>query len=302
VAAEGVVVLDLVATGGGALPPWAPGAHIDLLLDDGLIRQYSLCGDPADRSVWRVGVLLDPAGRGGSGWVHRHLVEDVEVAALGPRNHFPLLEAGAYVFVAGGIGVTPILPMVRAASRAGAPWEMHYGGRCRTSLAFVDELATLPGGQLTLYPQDEVGLIDVAGVLGRPRPETLVYCCGPGALLDAVERQCATWATGTLHLERFAPADPSGTTVPSAFTVELARTGRTLDVPADRSLLDAVTDAGIPVLSSCHEGTCGTCETAVLAGVVDHRDSVLTPGERAANDTMLICVSRAAGPGLVLDL
>jgi ferredoxin-NADP reductase len=299
--AEGVVVLDLRDPAGADLPEWQPGAHVDLRLPGGLTRQYSLCGDPADRSVWRIGVLREPESRGGSRHVHEELHEGAEVDVRGPRNHFPLVPAPRYLFIAGGIGITPILPMIAAADAAGARWELHYGGRSRRSMAFLESLEQI-SGHLTLHPQDEVGLIDLDALLGRPQPDTLVYCCGPEPLLLAVEQRCADWPPGALHLERFAPKDVGEPVLTGAFEVELSLSGRTLTVPPDRSILQVVEEAGVQVLSSCQEGTCGTCETAVLAGEVDHRDSLLTPDEQAANDTMFICVSRAACPKLVLEL
>jgi ferredoxin-NADP reductase len=300
--AEGVVVLDLRDPTGADLPEWAPGAHLDLELADGLTRQYSLCGNPDDRSVWRIAVLREPESRGGSQHVHEALAEGAEVDVRGPRNHFPLVESPRYLFIAGGIGITPILPMMSAAEASGADWELHYGGRSRRSMAFLEALEDATGNRVTLHPQDEVGLIDLPEILGTPRPETLVYACGPEPLLDAVEHHCAGWPEGTLHLERFSPKDVGQPVLTDAFEVELATSGLTLTVPPDRSILEVAEDAGIPVLSSCQEGTCGTCETPVLDGEVDHRDSLLTPAEQAANDTMFICVSRAACPRLVLDL
>jgi ferredoxin-NADP reductase len=300
--AEGVVVLELRDPSGADLPAWSPGAHIDLKLREGLVRQYSLCGDPTDRSVWRIGVLREPQSRGGSEHVHAALVEGVEVDVRGPRNNFELVDSPKYLFVAGGIGITPILPMLTAAEAAGADWELHYGGRSRRSMAFLEALEAATGNQVTLHPQDEVGLIDLPKILGTPRPETLVYTCGPEPLLKAVEQHCAAWPEGSLHLERFSPKEQGEPVLADAFEVELATSGLTLTVPPDRSILEVVEEAGIPVLSSCQEGTCGTCETPVLEGEVDHRDSLLTPAEQAANDTMFICVSRAACPKLVLEL
>jgi ferredoxin-NADP reductase len=300
--AEGVVVLDLRAPDGGELPAWSAGAHIDLRMPGDLVRQYSLCGDPRDRSVWRVAVLREPESRGGSAHVHESLREGDDVDVRGPRNHFELAPAQRYVFIAGGIGITPILPMIDAADAAGAEWELHYGGRSRRSMAFLESLEAATGARVTLHPQDEVGLIDLDALLGDPRPGTLVYCCGPEPLLVAVEQRCADWPAGTLHVERFAPKDVGEPVLTGAFEVELALSGLSLTVPPERSVLQVVEDAGISVLSSCTEGTCGTCETTVLAGEVDHRDSLLTPAEQAANDTMFICVSRAACPKLVLEL
>jgi ferredoxin-NADP reductase len=300
--AEGVVVLDLVDPDGGQLPAWTPGAHVDLVLSDGLVRQYSLCGDPADRSAWRVAVLREPAGRGGSAHVHEKLAEGDAVAVRGPRNHFELVPSPAYLFIAGGIGITPILPMIRQAQSDGVAWELHYGGRSRRSMAFLEALEDATGGRITLHPQDEVGLIDLERILGTPRPGTLVYSCGPEPLLNAVEQRCAGWPAGSLHVERFTPKDVGEPVLAGAFEVELATSGLTLTVPPGKSILEVVEDAGVAVLSSCQEGTCGTCETPVLSGEVDHRDSLLTPEEQAANDTMFICVSRAACPKLVLEL
>jgi ferredoxin-NADP reductase len=300
--AEGVVVLELRDPSGADLPAWSPGAHIDLKLREDLVRQYSLCGDPNDRSVWRIGVLREPESRGGSEHVHASLVEGVEVDVRGPRNNFELVDSPKYLFIAGGIGITPILPMLTAAEAAGADWELHYGGRSRRSMAFLEALEDATGNRVTLHPQDEVGLIDLERILGTPRPGTLVYCCGPEPLLAAVEQRCAAWPEGSLHVERFAPKDVGEPVLAGSFEVELSLSGMTLTVPPDKSILEVVEDAGIPVLSSCQEGTCGTCETAVLAGEVDHRDSLLNPAEQAANDTMFICVSRAACPKLVLEL
>jgi ferredoxin-NADP reductase len=302
VGAEGVVVLELRDPTGAELPVWTPGAHVDVTLPNGLVRQYSLCSDPADRSMWQIGVLREPAGRGGSAWVHDELLEGMDVDVRGPRNHFPLVASPRYVFIAGGIGITPIMPMAAAAERAGAEWEFHYGGRSRTSMAFVETLDAAHGPRVSLHPQDEVGLIDLDRILGTPQPDTLVYCCGPEPLLRAVEQRCAAWPAGALHVERFAPKDVGEPVLTGAFEVELATSGRTLTVPPEKSILQVVEEAGIAVLSSCQEGTCGTCETGVLEGAVDHRDSLLSPEEQAANDTMFICVSRAAGPKLVLEL
>ena len=300
--AEGVVVLDLRDPTGAELPAWAPGAHIDLELSEGLVRQYSLCGDPHDRSVWRIAVLREPESRGGSEHVHVSLAEGTEILVRGPRNHFELVDSPRYLFVAGGIGITPILAMMTAAEAAGAQWELHYGGRSRRSMAFLEALEEATGNRVTLHPQDEVGLIDLPKILTRPRPDTLVYACGPEPLLAAVEQHCSTWPAGSLHVERFSPKEQGAPLLAEAFEVELAASGRTLTVSPGSSILEVVLEAGIPVLSACQEGTCGTCETTVLEGHVDHRDSLLTPAEQAANDVMYICVSRAAGPKLVLDL
>ncbi|WP_338894420.1 PDR/VanB family oxidoreductase [Streptomyces sp. TG1A-60] len=306
-AADGVVSLTLRRPDGGMLPVWTPGAHIDVLLAgaDGengdLIRQYSLCGDPAARDSWQIAVLREPHGRGGSAYVHDHLREGAAVRVRGPRNNFPLRPAARHLFIAGGVGITPILPMVEAAEAAGADWRLLYGGRTRTSMAFLDRLAP-HGDRVLVRPQDEYGLLDLAAHLGAPEEGTLVHACGPEPLLRAVQERCGDWPAGTLGVERFAPVRTDATGQAEAFEVELARSGITLTVPADRSVLETVEQAGVAVDFSCREGTCGTCETDVLDGKPDHRDSLLTEDERAAGDTMLICVSRSCGTRLVLDL
>jgi ferredoxin-NADP reductase len=297
--ADGIVALTLRSPAGDELPSWEPGAHIDLILEGGLARQYSLCGDPADRWAWRVAVLREPGGRGGSRYVHDELSGGVRIR--GPRNHFPLLPAERYAFVAGGIGITPILPMVARAEADGVPWRLLYGGRTRSSMAFLEELARY-GDKVVIAPQDESGLLDLASWLPAPEAGTRVYCCGPEPLLAAVEERCAPWAAGALQTERFTPRAVAAPVLAEGFEVVLSTSGHTLTVPPGRSILEVVEAAGVPVLSSCLQGTCGTCETAVLEGVPDHRDSVLSGEERAAGDVMMICVSRSCTDRIVLDL
>ena len=301
VLSDGVVRLTLRHPDGESLPAWEPGAHLDLVLRDDLVRQYSLCGDPADRSVLQVAVLHEPAGRGGSAYVHDQLSPGELVRIRGPRNQFRLIDAPRYLFIAGGIGITPILPMIGRAQAQGADWQLVYGGRSRASMAFHEELTARYGNRVSVHPRDESGLLDLDGLLGRPQAATAVYCCGPESLLTAVEQHCASWPAGALHVERFS-AKAGAVGESTTFEVELARSRITVTVPADRSILEAVEDAGAPVLSSCQQGICGTCETPVLEGVPDHRDSLLTEDERAANSTMMICVSRACSRRLVLDL
>ncbi|NKE63063.1 oxidoreductase [Lentzea sp. PSKA42] len=298
--ADGVVLLTLRHPDGDPLPAWTPGAHVDLVLADDLVRQYSLCGDPRDDSVFQVAVLREPDGRGGSQHVHDVLAAGQLVEVHGPRNHFELVEAKRYLFVAGGIGITPILPMIAQVEAMGHDWRLVYGGRTRSSMAFRDELERL--GDVEIRPQDEYGLLDLEALLGEPAEGTAVYCCGPEGLLAAVEERCAAWPTGTLHVERFAPKPGAAQGQRHEFEIELSQTGTVLRVPADQSVLEVVERAGVPVLSSCQEGTCGTCETVVLAGTPDHRDSVLTAEERESGEVMMICVSRSCSPRLVLDL
>ncbi|MFC6236913.1 PDR/VanB family oxidoreductase [Longivirga aurantiaca] len=303
VVAEDVVALTLVDPDGDPLPAWTPGAHVDLIMEGGLVRQYSLCSSPGDSRTIRLGILRAPESRGGSAYVHEKLSVGSVVRVRGPRNHFPLVASPRYIFIGGGIGITPILPMVAEAEASGADWHLYYGGRARSSMGFVDELAQY-GGKVTLVPQDEVGMLDLATVLGDPRDDTLVYVCGPEGLLSAVEAKCgADWPAGALHLERFAAKEIEAPAEGErSFELELAASGVTLTVPPDKSIFDVILDAGISVLGSCHEGICGTCEQIVLEGEVDHRDSVLSASERAANDAMMVCVSRCTSDRLVLDL
>jgi cytochrome P450/ferredoxin-NADP reductase len=301
VVADGVVALTLQEVDGQPLPRWEPGAHVDLILGSAATRQYSLCGDPHDQHTWRLGILRDPNGSGGSLHVHDQLRPGDTVRIRGPRNNFPLVASPRYLFIAGGIGITPILAMIRSAETAGAQWRLVYGGRQRASMAFLDDLAAY-GDRVTVWPQDEKGFIDLDGLLGRPQPDTKVYCCGPEPLLAAVEQRCDRWPKGSLHVERFVAKPLTEPVLHEAFEVHLAQSRLTLTISQEQSILSAVEEAGIGVLSSCQEGTCGTCETPVLEGIPDHRDSVLDEDARQANDCMMICVSRACTPRLVLEL
>lgn len=299
--ADDVVSLTLARPDGRRLPDWTPGAHVDLVLPTGITRQYSLCGDRWDARTYRVAVLREPDGRGGSAFVHDALAPGDLVGVGGPRNNFPLVPSATYLFVAGGIGITPLLPMIHQAELLEADWRLLYGGRTRGSMAFRDELSA-HGDRVQAVPQDEHGLLDLATFLGGPRPGIKVYCCGPAPLLAAVERACAAWPPYTLRLERFVAQDRGAPVRSGPFAVELARTGVVVDVPPSVSILDAARAAGVDVLSSCRQGTCGTCETTVLAGRPDHRDSILADHERAAGDCMFPCVSRSCDDRLVLDL
>lgn len=302
---EGVLSLDLVDPAGAALPDWEPGAHVDLHVD-GRIRQYSLCGTPWDTRRYRVAVLHERTGRGGSGFVHTRLRPGDLIGMSDPRNAFPLAVRPRYVFVAGGIGITPILPMIAAAEARGRPWRLLYGGRSRASMAFLDELEPY-GPRVAVRPEDEYGLLDLEREL-VPEPDTVVYCCGPEPLLRAVEARCAAWPAGALNVERFAPREVTADELAERaahegdFEVVLARSDRRLPVPAGCSVLEILEKNGIFPPSSCLEGTCGTCETTVLEGTPDHRDSILDDADRAAGETMMICVSRSRTPKLVLDL
>ncbi|WP_048646638.1 PDR/VanB family oxidoreductase [Nitratireductor soli] len=300
--ADGVVTLIMTSAGGGALPAWSPGAHIDLVLPNGVTRQYSLCGDPADRSRWRIGVLHAPASRGGSEYIHTQLRAGDALKASHPRNNFPLEPAGRYLFIAGGIGITPILPMLAQLSATNADWRLLYGGRSARSMAFVEEIARLAGGVVDICPEDENGLLDLDACLSGHEPGRLVYCCGPEPLIEAVEDRCRSWPAGALRKERFSPSERHAPLDPGEFDVELARSGQRVRVPADQSMLSALEDAGCTITNSCRAGICGTCLVKVLAGIPEHNDDILSDQQREAGEVVLPCVSRSRTATLVLDL
>jgi ferredoxin-NADP reductase len=292
-----VVILRLQ---GESLPSWTPGAHVDVVLPSGQVRQYSLCGPSDTPGEYTIAVLRQLDGRGGSEEVHQKLGVGSELTIVGPRNRFELIPAQHYVFVAGGIGITPLLPMIEAVAAAGVPWRLVYGGRSRSSMAFLDRLAGWHD-TVELIPEGELGRMDVSAVLASS-VGAAVYVCGPSGLIDAVGAVVDEWPSGSFHFERFSGDGPAPVLDgDQAFEVQLGLGGPVIPVAADQTVLQAVLDAGADVLYSCEEGSCGSCETRVLDGEVLHRDSVLTPDEQAAG-AMLICVSRAACPRLVLDI
>jgi ferredoxin-NADP reductase len=301
VEAEDVISLVLARPDGMSLAPWDPGAHIDLRLGPAIERQYSLCGDPHNNERWRIAVLRERAGRGGSEWIHNNARPGMPLTVRGPRNNFPLVKADRYVFVAGGIGITPLLPMIIALDAQGANWELVYGGRHAQAMAFAAMLEAY-GQQVTLRPQDMHGLLDLERHIGEPHAGTAVYCCGPGPLIVAVEEWCNTWPPGALHVERFHPREAAAGASDRAFVVVLGRSGIRVGVAAGQSIVDALETIGVEIPTSCREGTCGTCETGVLEGIPDHRDSVLMEEEKQANDVIMPCCSRALTPVIVLDL
>lgn len=301
--AEGVVSIELVDPTGADLPEWEPGAHIDTVLPNGVVRQYSLSGNPADRKKYRIGVLDEPASRGGSRWIHEELRVGSLIEVSLPRNHFAFTVAKKVRFIGGGIGVTPILPMIRMAEQHGVDWRMTYGGRTRTSMAFLDELHD---SRVTVCPQDETGLIDFVEAVGTPDSETMIYACGPGPMLAALEEYCRDWPDGALHVERFAAPDGPAPVVGGEYTGDIEvvaeRSGIEVVVPAGEPIMDCLEKAGVNTPFSCREGICGSCETRVIEGVPSHHDYVLTDDEKAAGETMMICVSRTRTPRLVLDI
>ncbi|MEQ4300218.1 PDR/VanB family oxidoreductase [Plantactinospora sp. B6F1] len=295
--ARDVVMVTLRAEPGGLLPAWTPGAHVDLVLPSGLVRQYSLCGDPADRTSYRIAVQRDPAGRGGSAEVHQ-LRDGQRVTVRGPRNHFPLFPAPAYLFVAGGIGITPILPMMRQATAEGRPWRLVYVGRSTARMAFQDEVRALGADLVDIFATETDGRPDLPRLLRAAPPDSEIYCCGPTELIAAVERLTPAKRR---HVERFT-ATPRDAADNRPFEAELARTGQLLRVPADRSLLDTIREVTPEAPASCENGLCGSCGIFVLDGLPDHRDDIPQARQRDGRDIIYPCVSRSHTPRLVLDL
>ncbi|NUU23404.1 MAG: oxidoreductase [Streptomycetaceae bacterium] len=300
--ADGIVELQFRDPEGAELAPWTPGAHLTLGLTTTLSREYSLCGDPADRYRYAVAVQREPASRGGSAHVHDTLRVGAVIDVDGPKNNFELEDAPAHLLLAGGIGITPMAAMARELHARGANWRLLYAGRSRRSMAFADELAGLGGDRVRLHADDEHGgPPDLAAELAAAPADALVYCCGPEPLLAAVEAQLDD--ASRLRVERFrapAPAETTAGDAEQAFEVSCSR--GTFTVQPGVSILDALRAGGVDVPSSCEEGICGTCETRVLSGEPEHRDFLLSGAERAANTVLMPCVSRSRSPRLVLDL
>jgi ferredoxin-NADP reductase len=287
----------------GVLPGWTPGAHLDITVPGGLLRQYSLCSDPADRSGYTIAVdrATDPRenGHSGSAALHDLATVGTELQVGEPRNHFPLTRALNYVFVAGGIGVTPMIALAAQVTRSDRPWRMLCLARTEDAMPYLPELRSSYGDAVRFHGSAE-GRVDLAAELADLPRGTAVYVCGPGALTDGVAAVVADQPAVDVFTEQFTAPDTSGEA--TSFDVSLASSGETFTVPADASVLSVLEEHGRLVASSCREGMCGTCEVEVVSGEVDHRDAVLTPEERAENESMMVCVSRCFSGRLVLDL
>lgn len=296
----GVISLLLESPEAALLPLWEPGAHIEIEVPGVGPRHYSLNSDPKDRRRWRVSVLLCDNGRGGSKCIHA-MARGSLLSVKGPRNNFPLNSSGKLLLIAGGIGITPLLPMLQQAVCEGRDVGLLYSGRSRRSMAFLSELAAY-GDRVRVFANDEGQFLDLAGELARPVADTAVYCCGPAPMLDAAQKAMGLWPTGSLHLERFTATPVHAPSEDGPFEVVAARSGISTLVPVGCSILQALESVGVRPSSSCREGICGTCETPVLEGAPLHRDNLLTAAERASNMTMMICVGGSATPRLVLDV
>ncbi|MBT2523701.1 PDR/VanB family oxidoreductase [Arthrobacter sp. ISL-28] len=304
--ADGVLGMVLVAEEGGELPAWAPGAHLDLLLPSGTVRNYSLYGDPADRTSYRIAVRRQQEGRGGSEEIHTTALVGQTLRILAVRNQFQLRAASEYLFIAGGIGITPLLPMIREMSGSNSVWSAIYTGRRIATMAFREELQAIPGGQVEIIDSTESSRVDLKARIDGLPPGALVYCCGPAQLIDAVVSACESAPSPVdYEIERFSVDAASRIETHQqgdrVIQVELALSGQTITVPPDQTILGAMVAAGVAADYFCEEGYCGTCETKVLAGIPDHRDSVLSKKERESGKTILPCVSRSCTPKIVLE-
>ncbi|SNS88784.1 vanillate O-demethylase ferredoxin subunit [Noviherbaspirillum humi] len=300
--AEGIVSLELVSPEGAELPPFEAGAHIDLHLPNGIQRSYSLLNSPEERGRYVVGILKDRNSRGGSRYVHDQLRVGMTLAISAPRNNFALDEGvGQSVLIAGGIGITPIYCMLNRLQKLGKPARLLYCARSRSEAAFVEELLARDNVQAH-FDQEQGGPPDLRGFLASQPKDAHFYCCGPTPMLNAFEALCEELGLKNMHLERFAAAENVEAVQGSEYTAQLARSNKVITVPAGKSLLDALLEAGIDVDHSCREGVCGACETRVLDGQPEHRDGVLSKTERESNKMMMVCVSGCKGRSLVLDL
>lgn len=301
--AEGIIALDLAAPEGVLLPAFEAGSHVDVHVGPGIVRQYSLCNDPAETHRYRLGILLEPASRGGSAEIHRSFAAGRTIRISVPRNNFSLVKSATNsILLGGGIGVTPLLAMAYRLHARGAAFELHYCTRTRSRTAFMEDIATASfAGHVHIHHDDgpPEQRFDPA-TLPPPAPGIHLYVCGPGGFMEwiiaaAKERG---YADDHVHKEYFtAEVDVSG----DVFVVEARRSGKTVTVQADQSIADALAAAGIDLPLSCEQGVCGTCLTDVIEGIPDHRDMYQTDGEKASNKQMTPCCSRAKSAKLVLD-
>ena len=293
--ADDVVSLRLEPVDARMLPSWHPGAHVDVMLPSGKKRQYSLCGSPDERDHYEIAVRRIHTGLGGSREMHS-LPTGTPLTLHGPRNAFPYITAPRYLFVAGGIGVTPIRPMLRDAVRRGADWRFVYTGRSRASMPFLAELEALDPSRVHVWPDDEYGVPDGDRILGLAPTGAALYCCGPPPMIDAIRARVPADNIASLHYERFSPPPIVGG---KPFRVVLARSGHVVPVASNQSALAAIREVLPDVAYSCQNGFCGTCPVGLFGGTVEHRDRCLTDAQRASR--MAICVSRGTGR-VTLDL
>lgn len=304
--AENICSFELQSADGGELPAFSAGAHIDVHLANGLVRQYSLCNHPKERHRYLIAVLRDSQSRGGSQALHASIEPGQHLTIGTPRNLFPLVPAARnHLLFAGGIGITPMLAMAQELAESGEAFELHYSFRSPERAAFLDMLQSEPFKQHVVAHDDTQpgSRLDAATLLQAPAADLHLYVCGPATFMNYVLESAAAagWAAANLHREYFAAA-PQPTATDLSFEVELARSGRTFFIPAERSVFEVLDEAGVEIDSSCEQGICGSCITGVLQGIPDHRDQFMTSAEHARNDRFTPCCSRAKSPRLVLDL
>lgn len=300
-AARNTNLYDFGTCDGSPLPAVAPGAHLDLHLPNGLVRQYSLVSALAREGKYTLGIKRDPGSRGGSSYIHEHLKAG-DILTVGPvRNTFPLeLDAVNSVFIAGGIGITPMWAMIEVLEARGAPWRLHYACRTRAEALFLDDLKDDPRAELNFDDENGGRFLDLPAIIAAAPPGTHFYCCGPAPMLKAMEAASALIAPERVHVEYFSATQPVASA--GGFRVVLARSGAEFDVRAGQTILEALREQGYDAATSCEQGICGMCETPVLEGLPDHRDEILTDAERAAGDRMMICCSGCKSARLVLDI
>ena len=299
--APNILSYDLRPLESRELPPFTAGAHVDLTLPNGLVRSYSLVNPQSERHRYVIAVQKDRASRGGSKWVHENFHAGDVLTVNGPRNNFALDEsAEKSIFIAGGIGITPILSMIERLSAIGSDWELVYCSRARSGTPFLELLDNSPRVRFNFDQEPGGKMLDIAAVVKGAPANGHFYCCGPIPMLDAFENATRDLPRERIHVEYFSAKEPPA--VEGGFKVVLARSGRELTVLPGKTILKTLCDIGLDIPHSCTEGICGTCETRVLEGVPDHRDLILTEGERASNKTMMICCSGSKSEKLVLDL
>jgi tetrachlorobenzoquinone reductase len=290
---------ELQSPNGESLPPFTAGAHIDLILPNGLTRSYSIINPQRESHRYVIAVQKDRASRGGSTWIYENLTPGLVIPINGPRNNFPLYEAAPRsVFIAGGIGITPILSMIQRLSELRQDWRLYYCARTKAAAAFVDVL----DGPVTVNFDQEPGgrLLDLAAIVRSATPDTHFYCCGPAPMLETFANTTRDLPAEQVHLEYFTSNKRAATD--GQFTVVLARTNREIMIPAGQSILSALLNLGVDIPYSCKDGVCGSCETRVLDGIPDHRDMVLSKEEQESNSKMMLCCSGCKSEKLVLDL
>lgn len=304
--AESINAYELVHPDGGTLPPFSAGSHVDIHLPNGMIRSYSLVNDQCEQHRYVVAVNNDAASRGGSKHIHEMMRVGDIVTISHPRNNFALHESADHsVLIAGGIGITPLLSMIRRLQALGRSWELFYAARTRPCAAFVDELGAIrPDADarvhMTFDREPSARMIDIASIVNQARPDAHLYCCGPVAMLEAFEAATAARPAEMVHVEYFKAREKPA--AEGGFEVKLARSDRTIPVKPGQTILDALLEAGISANYACAEGVCGTCETRVIEGIPDHRDLFLSKEEQQANTTIMICCSGSKSPTLVLDI